>query len=443
MAIIIGGTAEFPGRNNHLIGSSTSDIIFGDPFTTGINPFFGVPQIGGSLVAGSGGNDRIEGRGGPVEDFEGDLIYGDAFEMAGTGQGGQDMLFGGRGGDLQFGDADRMHGQARGGDDTLTAGPGGLPDEGGSGVDILVGDARSMYGQARGGSDTLVAGNTFSQDDTGLDFRLYGDAGPYSEGMYENARGGHDTLVGGTMNDFLVGDGNQMSGNAVGGRDLLLGGDRSDLVYGDGDLGERARGGSDRLNGGRGNDQLHGDGASLSGQAAGGSDVLLGGDGGDRLYGDGRTLNGVGGQVVGGNDTLFGGAGSDRLYGDGRTLDNQVRCGNDVLDGGSGTDVLWGDGDPALTDLASVVSGADTFIFRAGGGQDRIGDFEPGKDQIVLQGFASLDLGDLLETGMERASRHDGSLVLDLGLAVGGPADVTTVTLAGVSQLSTTDFVLA
>ena len=52
MAVIIGGTPEFPGKNNKLTGTLDPDIIFGDRFTTGAADFFfdpDIPDIGGIL----------------------------------------------------------------------------------------------------------------------------------------------------------------------------------------------------------------------------------------------------------------------------------------------------------------------------------------------------------------------------------------------------------
>jgi hypothetical protein len=61
VAILAGGTAPFPGRNNHLTGLNAQDIIFGDPFTTGAaDEFPRVPALG-VLAAGRGGMDVLFG----------------------------------------------------------------------------------------------------------------------------------------------------------------------------------------------------------------------------------------------------------------------------------------------------------------------------------------------------------------------------------------------
>ena len=90
MANFIGGIPPLPGLDNTIVGTADADVIFGDPFTTGAGRFFpGFPEVGGALTAGRGGDDLIQGLAGD------DAAFGDAFEMAGTGQGGNDRLDGG------------------------------------------------------------------------------------------------------------------------------------------------------------------------------------------------------------------------------------------------------------------------------------------------------------------------------------------------------------
>ncbi len=73
-----------------------------------------------------------------------------------------------------------------------------------------------------------------------------------------------------------------------------------------------------------------------------------------------------------GDDTLFGGRGNDRLIG--RKGDDHLigGRGNDTLDSRFGLDTLFGGSD------------ADIFVIRAGKGEDRIIDFEPGSDRFGL-----------------------------------------------------------
>jgi Ca2+-binding RTX toxin-like protein len=334
MAVIIGGTDEFPGRNNRLIGTREPDLVFGDPYTFETGP----------LSSGTAGNDVIKGLAGfefGDETNERDVLYGDAGEITGTGRGGRDLLIGGR--------------------DT----------------DYIVGDAEQMSGSAVGGNDRLEGG-TGDDGPGGVFFGLLGDA----FAMSDRARGGRDHLQGGDGDDVLIGDAYVMQ--------------------------DDTRGGNDRLAGGRDDDVLHGD------------------------------ANGISGGARGGDDTLRGRVGDDLLFGDAEAMGGEARGGRDRLIGGRGDDLLYGDADPRESNFADVVRGVDTFVFRPGDGQDTIGDFEPGKDRIVFQGFGDLGAADILDEDMGSGARTlddsghgSGGLVLDLGR--------DSVTLLGVTDLNGSD----
>lgn len=137
-----------------------------------------------------------------------------------------------------------------------------------------------------------------------------------------------------TGDDILNGTGGHDGIDGLAGNDLIRGLQGNDALYG--------AGGNDTLSGGFGNDGL------IGGQ---GADSLLGGDGDDGLSG------GNGADILrgdAGNDALSGGALGDKLFGGG---------GDDRLDGGTGNDVLNGG------------AGSDIFVFRDGGGVDRVTDF--------------------------------------------------------------------
>ncbi len=123
--------------------------------------------------------------------------------------------------------------------------------------------------------------------------------------------------------------------------------------------------GRDRLTGGVGNDVLAG---------RGGNDVLLGNGGNDTLKGGA------------GKDVLRGGAGNDRLLGEGGADRLAGGTGNDTLIGGRGNDTLTGG------------AGADTFVFRKGDGADRITDFAPDQDRLMIA-------KSLLDSDMEAFAR--------------------------------------
>lgn len=171
-----------------------------------------------------------------------------------------------------------------------------------------------------------------------------------------DGRGGADTLSGGTGNDTIIGGG---------GNDAITGNDGDDTISGDGgadtiDGGtgqDSISGGnsSDSIDGGAGNDTLSGDDGNDTVSGGGGADWITGGFGADSLSG------GAGNDTVQGNDgsdVLLGGAGNDSLNGGSE---------RDTLDGGAGNDTLSGGND----------LDRDDFIFREGGGDDVIVDFDP------------------------------------------------------------------
>lgn len=135
-------------------------------------------------------------------------------------------------------------------------------------------------------------------------------------------------------NDTLNGTGGHDGIDGLAGNDVIGGLSGSDALYG-GD-------GNDSLSGGLGNDGLIG---GL------GSDSLLGGDGSDGLSGGA------------GFDTLKGDAGSDALSGGAQGDKLQGGDGDDRLNGSSGDDSLNGG------------LGIDVFVFRDGGGNDKVSDF--------------------------------------------------------------------
>lgn len=86
-----------------------------------------------------------------------------------------------------------------------------------------------------------------------------------------------------------------------------------------------------------------------------------------------------------GSDRIDGHGGDDRLNGDRGRDWLEGGAGNDTLSGGSGSDLLSGG---AGDDLLIGGGGADVFVFSPHGGRDRIADFAPGTDRILIQGDA-------------------------------------------------------
>ncbi len=171
---------------------------------------------------------------------------------------------------------------------------------------------------------------------------------------FENlvAGDGDDLIWGNALGNHIVGMRGADRIHGLGGNDLLEGGAGDDLLSGGvGDDTLRGGAGADRLAGGPGRDLL---------QGGAGDDRLWGGPENDRLWGEAGDDLLLGGT---GNDQIFGGPGKDELRGN---------AGNDTLDGGPGNDTLTGG------------PGRDVFIFRAGGGADRITDFADNEDRLRL-----------------------------------------------------------
>lgn len=239
-------------------------------------------------------------------------------------------------------------------------------------------------------------------------------------------RGGADLLDGGNGFDFLTGDAENLAGDACGGNDRLIGGADGVVMAGDAsEIRGRARGGDDWLSSGDGVDTIYGDG-SLFASARGGNDRIEGGAGGDFLVGDGFAM---GDTACGGSDRIDGGAGNDRIYGDGFRVYGRVRAGNDTITGGAGDDSLFGDARSTAGDLTRVTRGCDRFVFATGSGQDTIFDFETQRDVIDLNGYAAITSVPNLLTF---ASQSGANVVIDLGEAAGGAADVDTLTLSNI-----------
>jgi Ca2+-binding RTX toxin-like protein len=134
---------------------------------------------------------------------------------------------------------------------------------------------------------------------------------------------------------------------------------------------------------------------------------IAGGAGDDYLYGGA------------GNDSILGGTGSDRLIG---------WKGDDVLTGGTAPGV--GDGEE------------DRFLFApgAGGGTDRITDFEDGTDTLWIVGYGVDSLDDALAGGVLEIAAGVGHTTLTLMDSLRS----TQVVLEGIFEpLDTGDFVFA
>lgn len=215
----------------------------------------------GVQLFGDGGRDVLTGGKGN------DLLQGGAAADTLLGGAGRDTLAGDAGNDLLYGES---------GNDSLTDSSGDDRLDGGNGNDIL---------QAGSGNDTLLGqrGNDTLQGGSGDDRMLGGD--------------GHDSLLGELGNDTLLGNaGNDSLDGGVGADALGGGGDNDYLTGGDDD---------DTLLGGNGNDTL---------VAGKGRDIALGEAGNDTVNGQEST-----------RDTVAGGDGDDVILGRRSEIDEAFR----------------------------------------------------------------------------------------------------------------------
>ena len=396
---------------DRLLGGSGNDDLKGDEGADYLDGGDGIDRarywdsptaVTIDLVAGTGlGGDAQGDTLIDVEDVQGsdfgDTLTGDAGANELDGRGGDDTLAGGGGDDILDGD---------GGDDTLDGGAGDDSLYGNAGIDHLLGGAGDDYLKGDEEADHLDGGA--GDDQAGYSGSSSGvtvDLGA-GTGLGGDAQG--DTLVsiedvqGSDFDDTLIGDtaANDLYGRD--GADTLLGGAGNDYLKGDA--------GADHLDGGAGYDEA-GYWSSSSGVTV---DLVAGtGLGGDA---QGDTLVSI--EDVQGSDfadTLLGDGGGNWFYG---------RDGADTLNGGGGNDRLDGGAD---NDLLTGGLGADTFVFRPGGGADTITDYDVSADTIRLERYAP-------STVTVSASGSD--TIVDLGAG-------DQITIVGVSpdELNPFDFV--
>ena len=353
-----------------VVGTAGNDVLSGMDNDNIINGAAGHDVLRGNggndrLIGGAGNDGLLGGTGFDTADYSGNSTVIVNLGLSGgqqTGQGKDSLhsiegVIGGSASDLLTGSAvdnsldgglgnDRLDGAA--GNDTLIGGQGNDTIMGGAGEDTLAFTA--------GGGRTINLGLTSAQN-TG-------------EGMDRIVAVEH--INGTNLNDSFTGTAGNNRLDGAGGNDVLI-----------------AAGGNDTLLGGLGNDTINGgagidwlemtndrgtavDLAKTVAQSTGeGLDVILGienvegADGNDRIFGN-ALANMLDGDD--GNDLLDGRGGVDRLLGD---------DGRDTLKGGAGNDILTGGDD------------VDVFFFEAGGGFDRITDYDDNADLIEFRSGAN------------------------------------------------------
>ena len=196
-----GMTGQTRGGNDVMVGGAGPGIfnrLYGDAHTM--------------TKSAAGGNDTVIGGAGLMDLPVTNLAIGDANAMSDLARGGDDRLVGGEGNAIDglYGDAITLAGSAQGGGDVLIATAGGMTTFAGPAADTLAGDAEAMTDSTQGGDDTL-----FGAD--GAPSVLYGDA----QAMSGAARGGGDLLVSGTGDDSMWGDAPTVLGLAQRGADTF------------------------------------------------------------------------------------------------------------------------------------------------------------------------------------------------------------------------------
>jgi Ca2+-binding RTX toxin-like protein len=281
------------------------------------------------------------------------------------------------------------------------------------------------------------------------------------DGVVEGGAG-HDRLFG---NDAW---GDEISG--FGGNDTLWGLQGGDILFG----GQ----GNDTLHGGRGEDILYGNS---------GNDLLLGGAGGDDLFGGagldtasyatatGPVALSLDGSAPGGGEAAFdvlsgielvlGSRWSDHMRGHQLGATMRGGEGGDTLEGLGGNDSLGGEAGADRivggtgTDSLSGGTGADDFVFltladsTADLNRDRILDFRPGEDDLVLtaidartgtagdQAFV-LDLDGSFSQGEIRQVVTAAGLLVEINNDADAAVDMAILLSGRTARLASTDFEL-
>jgi Ca2+-binding RTX toxin-like protein len=442
----------------------------------------GLVIIGTALaeaLTGSGGNDTIEGRGG--NDFLSGLGGDDTFLVAGfdgldtfDGGAGYDRIAGGAGNDvigllngssslLSVEEIDGGTGfdvlRLGGGDDLLDLSiitVNGLEEiRALAGNDIIFGSASDDAINGGGGNDSLSGG---AGNDTFLVVTANG------LDMFDGGAG-FDQVTGSSGNDTIgllsgsasLADIEMLDGGA--GFDILRLSSQSDIL----DLSLLTVREIEEIRGLGGNDQITGtaSGDKISGGA--GNDVLAGEAGDDSFLVTGN----------GGSDSYDGGAGFDKIEGGtgndtiGLIQGSQSLIGIEAIDGGDGTDTLRLTAGDDVLDLSGLSvsgielvsalagndiiiasaaddvirggSGSDTFIFKAGTGNDIILDFQRG-----TLANPSIDVIDLTDYGFADFAALMAVVALDGADAVISLGADSSLRITGIApaQLRSDDFLL-
>jgi Ca2+-binding RTX toxin-like protein len=384
------GDADTLRRIEHAWGSHGADSITGVAVAgarTWLRGLGGADTLRGAASAGSlitadhaadPGGVRADLAAGTVVDGWGDR---DALVLIAH-------LRGGAFGDSVLGGAAANWLEGGAGDDTLDGAAGADTLLGGAGDDVFVVDNASDQAVelAGEGSDTLLASVSWTLRANIEALVLAGAADIYGFGntlanrIAGNAGANH--LAGGDGNDALEGGA---------GDDLMDGGPGNDTLEGGA--------GADRLHGGAGDDLfllLDGGGAAAADfaieAADSGTDTVVADVGGAAGYALPPHVEVL--ELAGATGRGTGNALANRIVGNGFSNTLRAGAGDDTLLGGGGNDVLHGE---AGADVLHGGAGADIFVFDAGMGHERIVDFQPGADRLLLRGLGVASFTRLLD----------------------------------------------
>lgn len=323
---------------------------------------------------------------------------------------GDDVLNGTPGADNLngLGGNDRIYGHD--GNDTLTGGAGNDILDGGTGSDTMKGGAGNdlYFVDSTGDVVSELSSQGVDEVHTTISYTLGANV--------ENGVLNGDAAINLTGNALA----NNLRGNSA--ANTLSGGGGNDVLDG--------MGGADNLVGGAGNDTYVVDNAGdrVTEASTGGSDEVLASVNytlASRVYVEKLTALGDAAVSLTGNElaqTLTGNQADNFLYG---MAGNDVligRAGNDKLRGGLGADTLTGG------------SGADFFVFEKGGGNDKVTDFVSGTDKIDLSLVTGVTMANV------KTAVSNGNTIVSVDANNDGRADFT-ITLTGVTQVQTSDFI--
>lgn len=244
-----------------------------------------------------------------------------------------------------------------------------------------------------------------------------------------NAGGGDNRIALGSGKDLVLstGDDTVMAGD--GQETISATGKHGDLIYGnssslffvtnEGSATVFGGSGSDTFFGGKGTDVVYGGTGGNNFLMAGtGPATLFGGGDGDQLFGNGTTAQAL--HAGAGNETLFGGSGADTFYGSAGTTQMVGGFGSDTFVAGTGS----------ATITAGLTGNLFAFTDGQAGGTESISGFTSGRDLIDLQGYGKNEVTKALKS--QTVTSGGDTITL---------SDHTTITFAGVSSLSASDFV--